>query len=171
MSNPLLKPGDPRFAQPSIVDAAGQNRFAETENGSASDAPPAPSSQPDIYSASPASSEAPYQPRYETTAQSRGIILLVLALVGLGGAAAGMTSLTGIMLTGWIFPLCAFFAAGSAWLLAFGDLREMQTGARDDEGRPLTQIAMWLGVVGLIACVGSVASMVWLGLSLLPSFL
>jgi hypothetical protein len=169
MTNPLLKPGDPRFAQPSIVDAAGQNRFAENEK--AENAPPDIGAQQDVYSASLASSETPYQPRYATTAPSRGIILLVLALVGLGGAAAGMSSLTGIMLTGWIFPLCAFFASASAWLLAFGDLREMQSGARDEEGRPLTLIAMWLGVVGLVACVGSVVSMVWLGLSLLPSFL
>jgi hypothetical protein len=169
MSNPLLKPGDPRFQQPAIVDAAGQNRFAEGDG--AGDAPPSQRSQEDVYAATPATSEAPYQPRYETTAQARGIILLVLALVGLGGATAGMTSLTGIMLTGWIFPLCAFFASGSAWLLAFGDLREMASGARDEEGRPLTLIAMWLGVIGLVACIGSVVSMIWLGLSLLPGFL
>ena len=82
-----------------------------------------------------------------------------------------MSSLSGIMLTGWVLPLCAIMAAGPACVLAYGDLREMSTGARDESGRPLTLVAMWLGVLGLFVCVGSVASMIWLGLSLLPNFL
>lgn len=166
MSNPILKPGDPRFKQPSIVDGSGQNRFADADSDEQ-----AAQGGGDMYAATQATSERPFEPRYETTAPSRGVILLVLAIVGLAGAGLGVTSLTGIMLAGWIFPLCAIMASGTACVLAYGHLREMSTGARDDSGRELTLVALVLGMLGLFACIGSVASMIWLGLSLLPNIL
>ena len=170
MSNPLLRPGDPRFQQPSLVDAAGQNRFAEREQTDADEA--ADSGAPsDAYSATPAGSELPYQPQYETSAQSREVILLLLAGIGLAGAACGASSLMGIVFTGWLVPLCAVFAAGSAWLLAYGDLGEMRTGARDASGRQLTLLAHWAGVAGLLGCIGSTGWMMWLGMSPLPDIL
>jgi len=170
MSNPLLKPGDPRFQQPLLIDAAGQNRFADTEQADAAQTQD-PAAAADSYSATPATSELPFEPHYETTAQSREVILMVLAGVGLAGAACGASSLSGILLTGWLMPLCAVFAAGPAWLLAYGDLREMRTGGRDAAGRTLTLLAMWLGVGGVLACIGSVAWMMWLGMSPLPDIL
>ncbi|MEX2176442.1 MAG: hypothetical protein WD872_18910 [Pirellulaceae bacterium] len=170
MSNPLLKPNDPRFSRPPLTDGEGKNRFGDPGQETApTDAPTQPSG--DHYSATVVASEQPYQPRYETTAPSRGVLLLVLAVVGIGGAGLGMTSLSGLAAAGWIFPLCATVVSMSAWLLARSDLRAMRHGGRDEAGRPLTLVAMWLGIAGLAACVGSVGAMIWLGLSLLPGLM
>ena len=172
MSNPLLKPGDPRFSKPSLIDAAGQNRFAEQDPdeqvspdaAAASDA--SQTAQP--YTASSATSERPFQPHYETTAPSRETLHLILVSIGLAGALSGAASLLGIFHLGWFVPLCAVVAAVSAWVLAYKDLGEMHLGGRDERGRALTQLAMWLGVGGMLACVSMVAWMIMLGLSLFP---
>jgi hypothetical protein len=167
MSNPILKPNDPRFARPVILDGAGNNRFCDPEQA----AEGAPKSPAGIFYASPAASDQPYEPRYEQTAPSRGAWLLVLACIGLAGVGAGAASFSGLAITGWIFPLCGIVASATAWLLAHSDLREMRLGGRDPSGWVMTQVAMWLGVAGLLACLASVVGMIWLGLSLLPSLL
>jgi hypothetical protein len=166
MSNPLLKPNDPRFQPPAIVDGQGNNRFADPEQ-----AEDAKSKAEGVYSVSAAAGQQPYAPRYERSARSRGVLLLVLAIVGLSGPATGMLAMSGVILLGWVFPLCAIAPATAAWLLARSDLSEMKHGGRDDSDQQLTQAAMWLGIVGLVACLASVGSMIWLGLSLLPNFL
>jgi hypothetical protein len=163
----ILKPNDPRFVKPPITDGAGQNRFGDPEQL----AEQAKGPTKDVYAATPAGSEQPYQPRYETTAASRGVWLLVLAAVGLAGVGVGAASFSGLAMTGWIFPLCGLVASATAWLLGHSDLQEMRVGRRDESGWALTQMAMWLGVLGLVACLGSVAAMIWLGLNLLPSVL
>ena len=91
--------------------------------------------------------------------------------LGLAGAGTAASSLSGLMGLGWILPICGAVAAATAWLLAHQDLQAMKTGAVEEAGRPLTLLAMWLGIVGLLACVGAVVAMIWLGLSLLPSML
>jgi hypothetical protein len=144
----------------------GNNRFAEPDEAkSAEGSKPAAG----VFAASSAA-EKPYQPRYETTAQSRGVFLLALAILGLAGVGTGFSSILGWTL-GWIFPLVALVASATAWLLAYQDLAAMKSGAMDDEGRAMTRFAMWLGFGGLIAGVGSVGTMIWAGLSLLPFFL
>ena len=85
MSNPILKPNDPRFARPAITDGQGKNRFGDPEQV----AEPADEVK-DVYTATPAGGEQPYQPRYETTAPSRGVWLLILAVIGLGGVALAL---------------------------------------------------------------------------------
>jgi hypothetical protein len=168
MSNPLLNPGDPRFAKPTVLDAAGQNRFAELEEVEASaveqdaDSASGAKSPEDVYAATPAGSELPFRPHYEVSAPSRGQLLLVLAVIGLAGAACGASSLLDIYNTGWLLPLCGVFAAGPALVLGYMDLGEMYLGGRDPEGRPVTHLAMWLGLGGLVGCVATVASMMWL---------
>ncbi len=166
MSNPILKPNDPRFARPSIVDGQGKNRFGDAEQAGE----PAPADTSDVYSAT-AAEDRPYEPQYEQTAPSRGLWLLALALIGLAGVGPAASSLSGLGMAGWIFPLCGLVVSTAAWLLAHGDLREMRQGSRDPAGIGLTQFAMWLGVIGLLACLASVAGMIWLGLQLLPSVL
>jgi hypothetical protein len=96
--------------------------------------------------------------------------LLVLAVIGVAGVGTSATSFGG-MASGWIFALCGTVASATAWLLAYNDLGEMQLGARDPDGRPLTLVALWLGVLGMAACLATVAAMIWLGLSLLPNIL
>jgi hypothetical protein len=93
---------------------------------------------------------------------------LALAACGLAGAACGASSLLGIFQTGWLLPLGAVFAAGPAWVLAYKDLGEMRHGGRDASGRALTHLALWLGVAGMLACLGTTAAMMRLLMSPFP---
>jgi hypothetical protein len=164
MSNPLLKPNDPRFHKPSIVDGAGQNRFAE--GGSAADAG---KETGDAFAAGTAAAGArPYQPHYEATQRSRSGMLLTIAGLGLLGAAVGILALSGIFPTGYFAPLISVVPGATAWLLAYQDLKTMQLGAMDDSGRERTRLAYWLGLFGLIACLVIVATAVWREMNLLP---
>jgi hypothetical protein len=174
MSNPLIKSNDPRFARPAITDGAGKNRFGDEDQAAEQAAEQAAAGedakQRDMYSVTAAGQERPYEPRYETTAPSRGVWLLVLAVIGVAGVGTSAASFGGLA-TGWIFAICGTVAATAAWMLAYNDLKEMTLGARDPDGRPLTLVALWLGVLGMFACLATVGAMVWLGLSLLPSVL
>jgi hypothetical protein len=168
MSNPIIKPSDSRFVRPSLVDDQGRSRFADPDApADASDT--AARDEADsggVFATSSAGSEQPYSPRYVTTAKSRGVLLLILGLVGLAGA--GVTSFSLFTVVGWLFPLCGLGPSMAAWILAYGDLREMTAGGRDEEGRGLTTLAMILGILGTIACAGTVIGLIWLGVGLLP---
>ncbi len=164
MSNPLIKPNDPRFQKPSIVDPAGQNRFAEGAAG----ADKSPGAAGDAFAAGRAADARPYQPQYEVTQQSRGGTLVTIACFGFAGVVLGLIALLGIFPTGYFGTLIAVVPAATAWLLAYQDLKTMQLGAMDDSGRKRTQLAYWLGLFGLIACVGIVATAIWRELNLLP---
>ena len=169
MSNPLLKPNDPRFHRPVLQDSEGRSRFSDPADDSSADAAPSPPADANIFAArAHATGERPYQPQYETTHRHRGGLLLTLAILGLSGAAGGATALAGLQLLGWLFPLLALCPAMIAWLLSVSDLKAMATGAMDPSGRSITQLALWLGVAGIFACLGVVAAMIWLGISLLP---
>ena len=72
MSNPLLRPNDPRFAKPSPFEADGTNKFSEGKEVVAAKAVNEDgSTAPDdnIYSGSAESN--PYQPRYEVSQSHR----------------------------------------------------------------------------------------------------
>jgi hypothetical protein len=166
MSNPLIKPNDPRFQKPSLVDPAGQNRFAE---GAAADG--AKEGTGDAFAAGAAADARPYQPQYEVTQQARGGMLLIIAWLGIGGAVIGLIDLTGLFAAGYFAPLISVVPAATAWLLAYQDLRTMQLGAMDGAGRPKTRLAYWLGLFGLIACLAIVATAIWIGRNLLPDLL
>jgi hypothetical protein len=92
-----------------------------------------------------------------------------LAIVGVAGVGTSAASFGGLG-TGSIFALCGTVMSVAAWMLAYSDLGEMKLGARDPEGRPLTLLALWLGIFGMAACLATVAAMIWIGLSFLPDF-
>ena len=165
MSNPLIKPNDPRFQKPSIVDAAGQNRFgegqADAESGGEGGAG-------DAFAAGESAGARPYQPQYEVTQQSRSGVLLTIAGLGWGGAVIGIVALLGIFPMGYFMTMISVVPATTAWLLAYQDLKTMQLGAMDDAGRPRTRLAYWLGLSGLLACALIVATMIWREMNLLP---
>jgi hypothetical protein len=164
----MSQPSNSRFVRPSLVDEQGRSRFADPDapasaaNATSGDA----ADSGGVFATSSSSGERPYSPRYETTAASRGVLLLVLGLVGLAGA--GVTSFTLFTAVGWLFPLCGLGPSMAAWILAYGDLREMTSGGRDETGRGMTTVAMILGSLGTIACSGTVIGLIWMGVGLLP---
>jgi hypothetical protein len=165
LSNPLIRPNDPRFQKPSIVDAAGQNRFGEGQ--AAGDAAGAAASS-DAFAAGTSDEAHPYQPQYEVTQKSRSGLLLGIACLGFAGALVGVIALVDLFPSGYFATLISVIPAATAWLLAYSDLKTMRLGAMDDSGRQRTLLAYWLGLLGLIACVAIVATMIWREMNFLP---
>ena len=164
MSNPLIRPNDPRFQKPSLVDPQGQNRFGDEQPASQS----AGAASNDAFAAGASSEERPYQPQYETTQKSRSGLLLVIAGLGLAGALVGVIALLDIFPSGYFATLISVVPAASAWLLSREDLKTMHVGAMEDSGRQRTVLAYWLGLFGLLACVGVVVTAIWRELNFLP---
>ena len=166
MSNPLLRPNDPRFQRPELRDEAGQNRFTD-------DSPPPagpPAEAGDTYAA--ASGDArPFQPRYEAQQPTRTGLLFLLGSFGYIGVTVGVLALLGIFTTGWIAPLLGLAPAAAAWLLAWEDLKATRTGAMAAEARPGVRLAMWLGLLAFFGCAAVVASMIYREMTFLPDVL
>jgi hypothetical protein len=166
MSNPLLKPEDPRFRKPELRDEAGQNRFAEEEAAKAGE----DSKSGDAFAT--ASGDArPFDPRYEAHQTPRTALLYLLDGMAWTGAAVGVIALSGVIPAGWIFPLLGIAPAGAAWLLAWDDIKAIRTGAMAAEARPATRLAMWIGLLGLFACASIVGSMIYREMPFLPDVL
>ncbi len=169
MSNPLIRPGDPRFQRPPLFDAAGNNVFADPDAPIPAEpadglplpaTPPAatPASHPDNIFAAPATivDDAPvYEPQYVATHPHRGLLLLVLAIVGLAGDLALPLLFLGSMLG--LAGLAAIGPAAIAFLLGRADLTAMRQGAVDPAGVNPTRIAMWLGLAGVLLYVAVLA--------------
>lgn len=158
MSNPLIKPNDPRFQNRGPLDDQGQNRFAEPADLAAQTLPTA--TENNLFAASAPSDERPFEPEYQTTLAHRGMLLLILAIVGLTGSAGGTLTLTGVLALAWILPLLAMFPSGAAAFLAFEDLRAMRLGAMDRSGLVLTRIACGMGVAGILCSLLALAAIV-----------
>src|SRR4051794_23658858 len=99
MSNPLLRPNDPRFQKPELRDAEGKNRFAEGQTPE----PPA-KTEAGVFSATADDDSRPYLPRYAAQQEPRFLRLIVLGGLGWIGAALGLVSLTGLLASGTLCP-------------------------------------------------------------------
>src|SRR5262245_35755601 len=100
MSNPLLRPNDPRFQKRDIRDAEGKNKFAE-----AGDEANSPETGRDVYAAVAGDDVRPFVPKYEVQQRSRARLLLFLGGLGWAAALVGATSLAGLFDIGWLSPL------------------------------------------------------------------
>ena len=156
MSNPLLRPNDPRFQKPDVRDAEGKNRFAEA--GEKRD-PTAKSG--DVYAATSTEDARPFDPRYEAQQRSRAVLWLFLGGIGWGAALVGMVSLLGLYDTSWISPLLGLVPAGAGWLLAYEELKAIRTGAIASEAAPRTRHALWLGFTAVLACGSLIIAMIY----------
>jgi hypothetical protein len=167
MSNPLLRPNDPRFTKPSVHDAQGQNLFSEANevvaakavNADGSTEPDSSVADDNIYSGSTEST--PYQPRYEVSQSHRGVLLLILAITGLVCSLCGVSSLAGWWVMGWVPSFLAIVPAGCALGLGWQDLRAIRLGAMDPKGENLTHIAFWLGALGVFASLAMDATVMF----------
>jgi hypothetical protein len=156
MSNPLLRPNDPRFQKPDVRDAEGKNRFGETaEVGN-----PA-SSTGDVFAAAAAGEARPFEPRYEAQQRSRAVLWLFFGGIGWGAGLVGLVSLLGLYDTSWISPLLGLIPGGAGWLLAYEELKAIRTGAIASEAAPRTRHALWLGFTAVLACGSLVVAMVY----------
>jgi hypothetical protein len=162
MSNPLLRPNDPRFQKPEIRDAAGQNRFGDEVPAGT------PAADAGVFAAATEEGEQPYQPRYEAQQADRGSVLLSLAGLGWGLGLFGSISLLGFVSLGWMMPLLGMVPSAAAWFLAHEDLKTIYLGAIDAAARPRTRNAYWLGLLGLVLCAAVVGSMLWRQMTFLP---
>ena len=171
MSNPLLRPNDPRFQRAPLRDAAGNNVFADPDApvpAAAADGAPLPArvvepTADDVF-ASPTALDAgqpSYQPIYETTHPHRGTLLLVLALLGLAGNGPFLLLLAGTSFG--LLGLLAIVPAATAFLLARADLAALRQGAIDPAGRSKTALAWG---VGLAATAIYAAALAAIGLSI-----
>lgn len=166
MSNPLLRPNDPKFQRPDLRDEAGQNRFSED---SAPEADP-PAETANNY-ATAAGDVRPFEPRYEVQQQARTGLFYLLGGLGYAGMAVGLLALLRIFTTGWIAPLLGLAPAAAAWLLAWEDLKAIRAGAIAEDARPGLRLAMWLGLLAFFACASVVASMIYREMTFLPDVL
>jgi hypothetical protein len=163
VSNPLLRPGDPRFQQREMRDADGKNRFAESDPKLAS----GPAAPGDIY-ATPSEDPRPFNPQFEVQQHARPELLFVLAAVGWGAAIIGAVSLVTTYQVGWISPLIGVIPAGAAWFLAHEELKAIASGAIAASARDKSRYAYWLGITGLVACAAVVAVMIYREMHFLP---
>jgi hypothetical protein len=164
MSNPLLRPNDPKFQQPEIRDNEGKNRFAE-----AADKHSSAQETTDIYAVAPGDEPRPFVPQYEVQQRSRANLLLILGGLGWAAALIGGISLTGIFAIGWLAPLLGIFPAGGAWFLAHEEIRAIRSGAIAPQALSPTRHSYWLGVTGLLACLAIVAAMIYREMNVLPA--
>jgi hypothetical protein len=163
MSNPLLRPHDPRFQKPDIRDSEGKNRFGEAANDQ-----DAANAVDEVFAASVDPDPRPYEPRYEAQQPSRARLLLVLGGFGWAAAVAGAFSLVSGFDIGWLSPLLGVFPAGAAWFMSHAEMRAIQIGAMDPTAQSPVRHAFWLGLTSLLACLAIVVAMVYRQMHLLP---
>jgi hypothetical protein len=163
MSNPLLRPNDPRFQRPDIRDDVGKNRFGEGQQ-------PASADGGDQYAAAGSADERPFVPKYEVQQQPRTALLFLLGGLAWAAAVVGAGSLAGLIGFGWISPLIGAVPGAAAWVLAHGELKAIGAGAIATEARSQTRHAYWLGLTGLVLCAAIVAAMIYRRMNFLPDF-
>ena len=163
MSNPLLKPNDPRFQRPDLHSPEGKNPFAD---GSQQPKPPAETG--DAFSGATADEARPFVPKFEAQEHSRPTLLFVLAGIGWAAALIGAFSLIGWFSFGWISPLLGVIPAGAAWMLAHEELKAISAGVIPAQAREKSRHAYWLGLMALVMCVSVISAMIYRGLNFFP---
>jgi len=166
MSNPLLRPNDPRFNKPEIHDPSGRNRFCESEQPDTA-ATEAVSSGSQ-YAASAGDAPRPFVPTYEVQQQPRTALLLLLGGLAWAAAVVGVGSFGGLISLGWISPLIGAAPGAVAWALAHAELKAIRAGAIEAGAQSQTRHAYWLALSGLLLCLAVVAAMIYRRMNFLP---
>lgn len=133
MTNPLLQPDD-RFRPKKVAD----DTFSEGDGVLEADAARAGARQANTFAAAAADSSRPFLPQYVMTAEHRGWLLLLIDGISLAAGCIGIF----VYWTGYILPLLGIIPAVTVIFLAADDLRMMQLGGRNPEGRGLTIAAL-----------------------------
>ncbi len=94
---------------------------------------------------------------FETTLPHRGGTVLTLGIAGLFGAA--------VFAFCWPMLAINLFVTLPAWLMGQADLRAMQAGAMDPEGRGTTRAGYLLGIFGTLATLLLFVVIAWISFS------
>lgn len=170
MSNPLLRPDDPRFQPRQMTQADGTNPFAEGDavlEAEAANAAGSPASRAGTFTAPTPTDERPFRVQYELTAPHRGGMLLILSVVSLVGALLGGL----VTYLGWVLPLLAIVPAATVIFLAMEDLRMMKLGGRDPAGRGLTRAALFVSSLLALGLCTMVGLFIYWGMNILPEWM
>jgi hypothetical protein len=172
MSNPLLRPDDPRFRRKDLQQPDGTNPFSEGDGVLEAESDRAQQAQADrqqnVFAAPSNHGGRPFVPQYELTADHRGGLLLGLSSIGSVAAILSWLVVGDYVGLGWLFPLLGIVPAVTAIFLAADDLRMMRLGARDPAGRGLTLTALVISTVSVLILVVGVIALIYWGYSGLP---
>ncbi|QDU28324.1 hypothetical protein ETAA8_34240 [Anatilimnocola aggregata] len=168
MSNPLLRPDDPRFRKQQISQADGANPYAEGDGVLEAEADAASTRDKNSFAAPASSGGRPFVPQYEVTADHRAGLLLILTSITILASGVAWLTATSFMLVGWLLPLIGIVPSIAVVFLAADDLRTMRLGARDPAGRTLTLLALWLSAFTTITILTATGLMIYWGISILP---
>ncbi|GAA4437792.1 hypothetical protein [Bremerella cremea] len=109
---------------------------------------------------------ADYRGAYETVSRSTGILLIIMALLGLTASAMPMLG----FVWGDIGVALGFFGWLVGWLLALptlvfaaNDQKAIRLGRMTSRGQWLVHISFWLALLTLAILVGTVAGYLFLG--------
>ncbi|ADB15189.1 hypothetical protein Psta_0501 [Pirellula staleyi DSM 6068] len=182
MSNPYLKPDDPRFQPKSPHDAAGNNLFADNEIVSAQLADgSAPStagsstssgnSTPDnsnLFAASPAGSSLPFQPTYIAVGKPRIRMLVVLVGIGIFTGVIAPTLYFNGNNIGWGTMILGLPTTVTAIFIGYSDLRAMQLGAMHNDRIGIVRLIFYFAVAFTIIIALEIAGLIFAGMQFAP---
>jgi hypothetical protein len=152
MSRLRKYPGDSDQPPPDpFSDKEGHNPFSDRDEGAAEPSSAPPAANP--FQGGAGGSPAHVVGGFVTTLPHRGSTVLTLGILGIIGAA--------IFAFCWPMLPINLLLTLPAWLMSQSDLRAMQAGAMDREGRGMTLAGFWLGIFGTIGTAILFVGIAW----------
>jgi hypothetical protein len=155
MSNPLIRPNDPRFQRQPLTDEAGQNRFSDD-----APVPAMPADQPradaSVYASPQVSEEPAYRPEYVSGQPSRHRLIQLLSAASI--SALGVATVA-LWLEHWsVYPLLlvAGMISGLNWYTSADELSVIRRGGVDDTHRTVARLGVAIGIACALATAGIV---------------
>lgn len=146
MSNPLIRPNDPRFQRQPITDEAGNNRFADEASS--------------VF-APPHSSGQTYQPEYVSGQPSRHRLIQWLCASSISAIVLAFAAL---LLAHWsVYPLLliAGMISGLTWYTSADELSVIRRGGVADTHRTIARLGVVIGMAGVLLTIGVVYAALW----------
>jgi hypothetical protein len=155
MSNPLLQP-DGRFRRPSVVDAAGRNRFADE-----GETAPAESSG-DLLAPPAGDADPVYQPHYQAIVTHRGGLIAGLGVTGFAMSWMLLLAYTNYAYLGLAASFFGIALSLGTSIIGYHDLKGMSLGAIDERGRDSTLLGFRFALAGIFVGGGALIAVIWL---------
>lgn len=163
MTNPLLRPDDPRFRPKKVAGDADANPFSEGDAVLDAEAT-APNRNTNTFAPAATDSSRPFLPQYVMTADHRGWLLLALDLISFFACLLGVL----VNWIGYALPLLGIMPAVVVVFLAAEDLRMMKLGGRNPAGQSITRLALGVAVFLTLAIATMCGLFFYFRFSVLP---